>query len=99
MENEVTVLQYQSLLDICLQTTGNIEGILELAMKNGMSCSDLPQAGTKVIPIDKETGDRRILEYYKANGIRPATGYQISEDAEQLEGIGYWFINADFIVQ
>lgn len=80
MENKVTVLHYQSLLDICLQTTGSIEGIFAFALLNGMSITDLPEPGNILsIPVSKEDGnealgDDRILNYYRAHDIRPVTG-------------------------
>lgn len=94
---QVTVLHNQSLLDVCLQHTGSIEGVFELAMNNNLSITDDIQVGKILNLPEGITTDKDILNYYKAKNIQPATAI-IEQTEEKLEGIGYWAIGVDFKV-
>lgn len=98
MANKVTVLLGQSLVDLCLQTTGSIDGLFAFVLHNGLSITDTPEAGSSLKTIDGNT-DKRIHGYYAAHHVRPATGINTMALPTQPEGIGYWFIENDFIVQ
>jgi hypothetical protein len=94
MEARTTIIDRQNLLDIALQETGSIEGVFELATANDIAVSDEVSAGTELkVPEGNINAD--VLRQYKANNIKPATGN--IQDAEILEGIGYWHIEMDFI--
>ena len=94
MEAKTTIIDQQNLLDIALQETGSIEGVFELATANDIAVSDEIPAGTELkVPEGNTNPD--VLRQYKANDIKPATGN--IKDAEILDGIGYWYIEMDFI--
>ncbi|MDY3363316.1 hypothetical protein JSO61_009545 [Riemerella anatipestifer] len=93
---QIIVLHNQSLLDACLQHTGSIEGVFELAMANNLAITDDVQAGAVLQLPEDIKKDRDIFNYYAAKGIQPATA--ITEVVEKCSGIGCWAIGIDFKV-
>ena len=87
----------QSIFDMAVQLYGGIEGVFDLAEKNGIRLTGELNAGTLVkasTPVNKNM--RAII---KALQIKPATIVSESEAADITpEGIGYWAIGIDFIV-
>ncbi len=71
MDREIQALNNQSLIDIAIQTTGSVEGVFELALKNGLSITDDLKIGQilQVVPAVKE----HIKDYYETNNLKPAT--------------------------
>lgn len=95
--NKVKPLNRQSLIDIALQTSGGMEGVLGLSVKN-----DIPVSGKLTPDVELETApaaDKLILERYKAQVIRPATDIS-AEDlmCAPYGGIGLMGIEIDFMV-
>ncbi|MFJ1429481.1 hypothetical protein ACILE2_01585 [Capnocytophaga canimorsus] len=100
---KVIVLHNQSLLDTCLQHTGTIESLFELALANELSVTDDLTAGqvlSLTLSEGEGTKDKDILNYYTAKNIQPATGFTQTDlqVLERLEGISIWAINLDFKV-
>ncbi|MHA3046007.1 hypothetical protein JSO59_001360 [Riemerella anatipestifer] len=93
---QITALHNQTLLDVCLQHTGTIEGVFELAMANDLSITDDVQAGAVLQLPEGIKTDRDIFNYYTSKNIQPATA--ITEVVEKCEGIGCWAIGVDFKV-
>lgn len=96
-----TVLYKQSLLDVVLQLTGSIEGVVAVAQANNISITDDLVPGQKIIFPESVELDEDIMNYYKAKKVQPATAMS-NEDkviADKPEGISYWGINIDFEVQ
>jgi len=95
MGTRIIIIENQNLLDIALQETGDITAVFEIAAANGISVTSTIPPGTELlIPVDGG-GNTDIREYYRSNGLRPATG--AVETAEILDGIGYWYIELDFV--
>ena len=89
---EIKVLNNQSLFDIALQATGSIEAVFDIAALNGIDITDdLPVGIPLIVP---KVVNRQIVEYYRVNGIIPATALE----TEMNEGIEFWAIEYDFIV-
>ena len=95
---QITVLHNQSLLDVCLQHAGTIEGVFELAMANDLNITDDMKAGAVMQMPEGIVNDKDILNYYKAKGIQPATAIIQRKKAERCTGIGCWAIEVDFVV-
>ena len=95
----ITVLHNQSLLDLALQHTGDIERIFELAVLNEKSVTDDMTAGASLL-VEATTTNKDILAYYTAKNIQPATAFTKADEQvfERLEGISIWAINLDFVV-
>ena len=97
----VTVLHNQSLFDIAIRYTGTIENAFKIAVANGLSLTDNLEPGAQlIIPADVEMNND-VVSYFESKGIQPATGFDFnSEDiTPELEGISYWILNKNFIVQ
>lgn len=93
----ITPIAQQNLLDIALQTSGSIEAVFLLAQANGISITaDI--IGLILLPVT--TANKDVLDFYKKNTIRPATGGLPNQQnlPDKLEGVDYWSIEYDFIV-
>ncbi|GEN71572.1 hypothetical protein [Chryseobacterium lathyri] len=93
------ILNNQSILDIAIQHTGDVQNCFAIAIYNGFSVSDILSAGLPVeIPEDllKNTD---VLNAYRAKKIQPATGLAAqNNEIPLLKGIGYMRIGGDFKV-
>lgn len=83
-------LEYQTLFDLSLESSGSIEAIFELAQANGFSITDAPDIGTKIKWAD--VVDEAVWRYYLKHHVRSVTGIL------QQDGIDYMGIEFDFIV-
>jgi hypothetical protein len=92
----VLVKDRETSLDIAVINSGSVEGIFELALLNNISLTKDLVSGEELIPcniLDDDAKNELI-----SRGARPASSVDISE-GEILEGIGYWRLQVDFIVQ
>lgn len=101
---KITILHHQSLLDLAIQHTGSVENAFDLALANGLSLTDDLEAGSGLIANSewlKANSNKDILNYYTAKNIQPATAISQWQTAnsEKPQGISYWAIGIDFIVQ
>lgn len=97
---KVIVLHNQSFLDLAIQHTGTAENAFALALANGLSITDDLAVGNWLMADSQElNANKEILNYYQSKSIQPATAISGKQEGEsQLEGIGYWAINLDFII-
>lgn len=97
---KITVLHNQSLLDVSLQHTGKVENAFDIAVANGISITDDLIVGGGLNVSHDTTKNNDILNYYTAKNIQPATAItQKFEMDMTMEGIDYWAIQYDFVVQ
>lgn len=96
MSKDVRVSYNQSLFDISVQECGSIEAVFDISKQNGLSITDVLIPGTSIkLP---ETINKPVHEYYKTHGLNPSTdATTISELIN--EGIDYWALEVDFVVQ
>ncbi len=99
MDKESKVITKQSLLDVAIQQCGDATAVFNLAVLNGLSVTDDLKVGQ--IIESNEVVDVDVEKYYRLRNIKPATAFS---DADKVltaknEGIGYWAIEVDFIVQ
>ncbi|QDP85188.1 hypothetical protein FNJ88_06275 [Chryseobacterium sp. SNU WT5] len=97
MQNTNKTQQGQNFIDMVCQLTGTFEEVLEMAILNNRSI-------TTPLEIDTEIKGSVVRNQAIANlfaNKQPATALQnnLEEPIEELEGIGYWIINKNFIVQ
>lgn len=85
----------QSLLDIALQHSGNIDSLFELAALNNLSITDDLNYGSSLEVGGSVNND--VVETYLDKSIIPATDIDNSQPL-LLEGIGYWIVGTDFKV-
>ena len=98
---EIIVLHKQSLFDIAIQHTGNVMNAFLIATANDFSITAFLVAGSKLIIPSTIILDKEIKAYYDAKTIQPATETTdgTEDGEEQFEGISYWIINKNFVVQ
>lgn len=95
----IQVLHNQNLLDITLQNYGNIKAIFDKAIINNISITSELIIKQNLLKTKTVYYDTEVVDYFKNKSINIATGkYNISETMIQ-EGIDYWLINNNFMVQ
>ncbi|SEG39579.1 hypothetical protein SAMN05421847_2194 [Halpernia humi] len=97
MQNTNKVQQGQSFIDMVCQLTGSFEDILAMAILNNKSITEVVAIGEEIAG----TGIRDIDTVTQFSKKQPATAdlENIEDPEENLEGISYWIINKNFIVQ
>jgi len=74
MYSQITTYDRQTAFDIALQEWGSIEGVFELLVANpGLSLDSNIPAGT-VLRIEGTVISQPVVDFYKKNDIKPATG-------------------------
>ncbi len=100
MTSDVRIATNQSLFDISVQQCGGIEAVFEIAERNGLSITDKLIAGSTIEISEDTMIDKTIIDYYQMKGIKPATDASIEVmDSLRDEGIDFWAIAVDFVVQ
>lgn len=95
---KTTILHNQSILDVALQHTGDVQNSFEIAVSNGIPVSDVLTPGDPVEIPEDIVKNANILNEYKAKKIEPATGLLAEGNNElpPLKGIGYMQIGNNF---
>lgn len=94
---KVQVLHNQSLFDVAVQHSGRPEAAFDIAVKNGISITELLMSGEMLNGANILDAD--IVSYFSGKRIQPATASTASmvQDVES-GGISIWAINNDFKV-
>lgn len=93
------VRQGQNLLDIALQSTGNADTALDIALANGLCLSDDLTVGQPIDIVDTLAVNENVRNIYRTQTIYPATGITTANTADApFEGIEFWAIEYDFII-
>ena len=93
------VRQGQNLLDIALQSTGNADTALDIALANGLCLSDDLTVGQPIDIADTLAVNENVRNTYRKQTIYPATGITTANTADApFEGIEFWAIEYDFII-
>lgn len=93
---EVKVLYRQTIPDLAIQELGDAERAVEIAEMNGLSLTDELEAGQVLMLPDYDIQKRDVVQLFSDRALAPATG---DEDVTIDEGIDFWVIEKDFIVQ
>lgn len=96
---EIIILPNQSLLDITLQHTGNVENTFLIALANNISITDHLEVGTKITIPEASEINKQVFTNYVIKKIEPASARISDLNIKPLSGINYWEIENDFIVQ
>ena len=67
----VKVKDRQTLLDVAIETSGSLEGLMDLAIANGRSVTAALEDGEELETV--EVADATVVERYAVEGICPAT--------------------------
>jgi hypothetical protein len=95
----VKVLYGQTISDIAVQELGDAERSMELAALNGMSVTDDLSATSTLLVPDYDTTKRNIVQLFSDQANAPASADVSGDNTALLEGIGYWYLENDFVVQ
>ena len=97
MQNMNKVQQGQSFIDLVCQLTGSFEDALAMAILNNKSITDFVNIGEEI----KGTTIKNFEVVNQFSKKQPATAdiQNLEDPEENLEGISYWIINKNFIVQ
>jgi len=90
------VLHNQTILDIAVQHTGNVENCFQIAIANGNSVSDMLSAGTNIKESQNANIDTDMVNFFKAKKINPATAETTLLETPQIRGIGHMRIGQNF---
>ncbi len=94
---EYKVYENQSWVDVSNYLYGTPQYAYELAEQNQSAITEDIMAGSVIKYNTQNETNKLVLSSYVSNGSIPATA--ITAAVEQPEGISYWAIGVDFIVQ
>ena len=95
----ILIFPGQTLADMAIQQLGSVEAIFALANLNGLSISDEIMPG-QTLNYSLTPYDKNVYKLYQDKKLKPASAVSKpgQETPVDLEGIGYWIIQKDFIV-
>lgn len=88
----------QALVDVAMQYCGNAEKQFEVAELNGLSITEDIIPGTSLFVPDLEIENKKVFAAFNDNQLWPASKEE-DWDGNLLDGIDYWIIEEDFIIQ
>lgn len=94
----ITVRDRQCFLDLAMQHAGSASAAVAMAFQNLMPLTQLFNAGVELpAPV---VVDAEIVQLYKVEKVIPASIHTVITDPPSSgEGIGWWYLENDFIVQ
>jgi len=95
----VILQQGQGLMDVAVQHCGDAGALFSLALANGLSITEELSPGT-ILELP-EVSNVGIKKYFSDKELVPATGEDSNKKFIELspEGVDYWAISEDFIIQ
>jgi hypothetical protein len=95
-----TVIENQSLLDIAIQEGGSVLTAFDLALENGLSITDVLEAGQKLVSPNSSYRKADVANYFKGKNQMVATGFDVANSELTIPeiGIGTMTIGTNFIV-
>ncbi len=94
---DVATLYGQTVSDIAIQELGDAERAMEIAELNGLSISTELTPGLILQVPDYERNKIDVVQLFTNKALAPASMDVLSSDLD--EGIDYWALELDFIVQ
>ena len=86
----------QSLLDVAIRTSGNLEALINLAEVNDSNPTDELAIGKELVTV--KAIDTRHVRNYEEFGTSPATSLSDEDLLLTNEGINYWAVDIDFVI-
>lgn len=93
----ITVGNRQTLLDMAMQHAGSSEAAFAMCVQNDVPITKVYAAGT-ILPAPVIINED-VVTLYLTEKAKPASIISSPETDNIFEGIGYWYIEDDFIVQ
>lgn len=94
----VKILAGQTMVDIAIQELGDLERVFEIAVDNDTSISDELLPGS-FLNVGDYVADKRYLVKVFEKPTKIASFDFAGDVNARLEGIDYWTLELDFIVQ
>lgn len=94
---DVKVLYQQTITDIAVQELGDAERAIEIAALNGLSLTTALQAGQILTVPDFDITKADTVQLFTNKALAPASF--ADDDFDENEGIDFWALEIDFIVQ
>lgn len=91
---DIKIKRYQTLLDFATQNAGDASQVIAVALANGVSITDDIDAGS-LLSVD--VVNTSVQQYFVKNAVDVTTQPATIEGS--FEGVGYWEIENDFIIQ
>ena len=95
----VKLLYGQTMTDIAIQELGDLERVFEIAVANNKGITDDLAADSFLEVGVYNTDKRSLVQLFSDAANKPASADIAGEVRAKLEGIGYWYLGVDFIVQ
>jgi hypothetical protein len=99
MKTSKTILFGQTLLDIASQELGDASRAFEIAVMNNMSLTDDLVSGETLLTPDADTKVRGIIQLFSDSSKAPASADVAGEMKSKSEGVEFWKLENDFIIQ
>ena len=93
---KVIIDSKQSVVDLAIQETGSIEGLINVLKGNGLSCDSDPVAGNELKVSGSDIVDQTVVSFYRDLKKKVNTGD--FEEPVVVHGIGYMIIGSTFKV-
>ena len=93
----IIVKDRQTLLDVAIQTSGSLEGLMELSIANGRSITDEFADGEELATMG--VVDATVVKQYEISKIFPAT--EADEENRVVMpwgGVGFMGVEIDFVI-
>jgi hypothetical protein len=94
----VKVQAGQTLIDIAIQELGDGSRVAEIAVLNDLNITEDLLGGTILKMPDADISKRSLVNLFRDKSNAPASWITADEEV-RLEGIGYWYIDNDFVVK
>lgn len=91
---KVIINRGQNIIDLALQETGSIEGLVALLAQNGFDMSTTPVAGTELKVMNASVVNKNVRDYYKSLNYYVNTG-EDEEGPRRLLQNGYFRLLED----
>ena len=90
----------QNIIDVTVQETGSVEGLLAVLRNNGLSANDVLAHGTQINTFTEDVVKADVREFYRRRDYVVNTGEVAGEEEEPPApgGIGFMIIEDTFIV-
>lgn len=89
----------QTLIDIAMQYCGDAMRLFEIAELNNLDITDDLTGGQTLIVPDEEIDKNKIVIEFSKFDLVPSSKDDEADIIVRLEGIDYWAIEDDFVVQ
>jgi hypothetical protein len=93
----VKILDGQTLIDIAIQELGDVSRVFEISELNDVSLTAALVPGSYLVLPVADNKKRFMVQLFSDPANKPASA--CTDEDSELEGIDYWALEEDFVVQ